>query len=795
MDTSELAVILTEILSPVMFYLLKSDARSEEIIKGRLGKLTSETVLESWKIMGSRLISQPDAESALRNVTHRVIFPSKGENLTISCAEEIKKVLDADPVLASEIERFLNNRIAGDPTLRNLVEKIAGIPRPRAIKKGGKGGRPSPREQVPPSLSKMLSDFENSAGIPYYNLYYRISRREWVQYATASYVSPVVNTWFAHTEVPNNAVNPKMPLLGGTEYYFCVNVGELLPVSIEESPTRPPEVPAGARLTVALFSFPDGFGINAHSDTGELEIQEDGTAWVTRQPRPEFVWLPRDGFRDQVLVFTVRSPPAPSTARMRCNIYYNQILLQSRLITAKVVQELPPAPEPEYVLPENVLRSVIDYNLTNSMTTEYLSKLPEHKLSILLNENDDGTHSLHIFGKDEKEIFKTDSIHFRPTDLSDIIKTARTFLRMASWGYPEEHRIDTDKDYRYKNPAPQSQNFKDDIIMLARGGSEFYSTLFRKISASSGGSDRLKELIAEPSIIQIAMKESPSDILPAALLYDYPLDDSDPKAIRLCTTFEKALQNGSDFDKIPCFKGQCPCRTDSNRKEVCPSGFWGFRHELGMPVSVKGAPEAPATIPVTGSDLKMTMSVATTISGLDTHKAFFDHNITPVIYTDNRKDTFEALRKSPHIVYFLCHGFYSDIGKFPYIVVGTNEAIFESDLSKQNIVWQSPRPLVFLNGCHTTAVDPLKAFNFIEPLISDCQCAGVIGTEITIFPELAKPFAEECLKRFAAGERIGMALRNTRLTRLKKGDPLGLVYILFAQAGLRLEKSESVSIS
>ena len=50
-------------------------------------------------------------------------------------------------------------------------------------------------------------------------------------------------------------------------------------------------------------------------------------------------------------------------------------------------------------------------------------------------------------------------------------------------------------------------------------------------------------------------------------------------------------------------------------------------------------------------------------------------------------------------------------------------------------------------------------------------------------------FAEECLRRFLDGEPIGEAIRAARLALLAAGNPLGLAYIPFVTASLRLRRS------
>jgi hypothetical protein len=74
----------------------------------------------------------------------------------------------------------------------------------------------------------------------------------------------------------------------------------------------------------------------------------------------------------------------------------------------------------------------------------------------------------------------------------------------------------------------------------------------------------------------------------------------------------------------------------------------------------------------------------------------------------------------------------------------------------------------------------------VSYLIATSRAAGVIGTEITVFEPLASAFAEDCLRRFLAGDALGWAIRDARLALLKAGNPLGLVYLPYALPSLQL---------
>jgi hypothetical protein len=158
-------------------------------------------------------------------------------------------------------------------------------------------------------------------------------------------------------------------------------------------------------------------------------------------------------------------------------------------------------------------------------------------------------------------------------------------------------------------------------------------------------------------------------------------------------------------------------------------------------------------------------------------------------YADTRDEAIALLRSADpgEVVYFYCHGGLTPTN-VPYLSVGAKgEPGIPSDIFRaMRIRWGSPRPLVFLNGCHTTALDPGQALNFPARLVEVAAAAGVIGTEITNFEPLASAFAEECLGRFLAGEAIGDAVRAARLALLAQGNPLGLIYIPFVLPSLRL---------
>jgi hypothetical protein len=129
-------------------------------------------------------------------------------------------------------------------------------------------------------------------------------------------------------------------------------------------------------------------------------------------------------------------------------------------------------------------------------------------------------------------------------------------------------------------------------------------------------------------------------------------------------------------------------------------------------------------------------------------------------------------------------------------VLSTARACVRPDQSDEEgwheLYWPTTRPLVFINGCRSTELEPGEAHDFVSAFVIEPRASGVIGTEVAISEELAQPFAECFFEQMMAirsdgrSEGIGEAVRRARLHLLGTGNPLGLVYIPFIQADVRL---------
>jgi hypothetical protein len=572
---------------------------------------------------------------------------------------------------------------------------------------------------------------------------------------------------------------------------------------------------------VALYGFDGELLLTPGADMGEIQVQSDLSVRVVRHVEPlgapDTVWPDDPLLADQCLFFPVVTPDAgrlgSGVHRLRCNVYYQGVLIQSHLVQARVMGPGIRPTTDVSGLPEPALATRCDYTLSNTLRPEVLTRLEPHRLSLLINDNGDGTHGFRFFARDEVDTADPRDVKYDSTfddfALQHLIDLARGAMRKASWG--DEEPWDWRKMYRYgpsgvregRPYGDRIEQLQGDLILLARMGYEFYGEAIGELAASAETDRRrIRELcenlerLMAPSggLIQIAGKRSSRHVVPLALIYDHPLDTGAADGtFSVCAEFLQALREHKPLGETVCFQDCCPSR--DKLTVVCPSGFWGFRHSIGMPVSIggklddvvieiayRGAPEVSMAVS-TDKRLQLRACHERALRALCQDDRWH--------YADTRDDTLKLMEAVPsQVVYFYCHGGV-DERDLPYIEVGPPGAgrITSGTMRARGLIWDRVQPLVFINGCHTTALEPEVAFDLVRVFVERANAAGVMGTQITIHEPLAVAFGEACLKRFVVGIPIGEAVRQARLALLQEGNPLGLVYDAFAVASLRMVRA------
>ncbi|HEX2270539.1 MAG TPA: hypothetical protein VHH35_13425 [Pyrinomonadaceae bacterium] len=627
----------------------------------------------------------------------------------------------------------------------------------------------------------------------------------------------IVNLGFSHAKAADTRLQPDEPLQCGHSYYFWLNIGREIEEAIgTPTPIDLEKLPEEAVLTVAIFGFEKELAISPGHDVGELKIQKDSSVKVLRKPTgrksiPLSPDAPRN-FLEDFLLFPVSVPEKEGTYRLRCNIYCSQVLVQSYVVSANAKTSAAPVAE--------ACSKKLDYVLSQSLRAGHLASLTKepHLLSLMVNNNGDGTHSFRFFGADGAERYKDDA-QVDGQQLAGFLLQARRAMHKVSWGDENEwDPANKELANRYMTEDFDSTKLAKDLAYLARAGWRIYTGF---ISHLTKPEDELKTLLSNPGLVQIALKLSPRAVVPAAVIYDYAWRpenfDFENTEFELCPTFaaaiDKARAGGPSLEDCDCFKGGCALAamiaaiqdpdSDKTLEElppmICPSGFWGYRHSLGLPLTLDGTNKDIPPVIELKDNLQMIACVSTDPlfkkrdPHLDRLKAL--KNTIRFERDEGYKAIVKRLKKTtPHLLYFYCHGGIRANTNLPYLEIGESDKFGPEALIGERISWKGPNPLVFINGCHTTSLNPEITLDFVSSFVQQNGAAGVVGTEITIFEPLAAKFAEECLSRFIGAAPhnesmpLGKAVRGARLELLKQGNPLGLVYIPYAVGTLRLQE-------
>lgn len=584
-----------------------------------------------------------------------------------------------------------------------------------------------------------------------------------------------VRTGFTHRDRYEAELDRRKPLEPAREYHFWVELGPGAPAA------------RGTELTAALFTFDDELLVDAGRDTGDIQLRADGSTAVIRQAGLHVSARPGDELLAKRLFFPVRTSPREGRQRLRCSLYHANALVQSWLITAEVRGGTSPrtggGADPQ--------ERDRDFVLSRSLDPDHLTGMQPQTLSLMLNGDAD-THELRFFGEGG---FKASSV-FGAHALDERLGDVRRVLRRVVCGVEDDGAIPG--PYRYGGERDLDL-LTGDLVALAIAGFRNYDVMVNRLAAevpttgTEEGHERLKGLLRGPTRVQVVNKDTAPAAVPAVTFYDRLLDDSTVENKTLCPAFVRALRAGAALEDTPCFLGDCP--DDGNPDVVCPSGFWGFRLYLGQPQSIRNRPEGPFEVPLEASPTTpgvAVMAVSTDpelrrrpgheeavrelASGLEWH------------YADSRDETIALLRSlQPRLVYFYCHGGASR--DLTYLSVGGNRdlALTPGNVRTFGMQWKVSRPLVFVNGCQTTAVGPGTPLNLVAAFVERGWAAGVIGTETTVFEPLACAFAERLFQGLLVdGATVGESVRAARLALLQAYNPLGLVYVPYVADELRV---------
>lgn len=548
-------------------------------------------------------------------------------------------------------------------------------------------------------------------------------------------------------------------------------------------------------LSSALFDDRLDWKPNENGRWVELGVTGAGFR-IEGEPVQE-LWLPRHGESEPVY-FAVT--PVTSTPVLRYTIYCDGNILQTFRLAALAGEEatreelakaLDVNPEE---LPEGTYVTRLDFA---GAALGDAQSLPGRTLSIVANHAE-GERVITVKGAP----FLLDN---RPGNIAKLVGGVRDALFDNS-----VNRVDglDRKDWQYAygpNAADNAARFASALPALAEKGWALYQRLF---SATIRGNIEKALDDAGETTIQVAHALL-EDVIPWAAVYDRHYDAEAPEHA-LCL---EAMPN--DQGELPAKRcgelPSCPLHPNNlggrNAEDVakgvaCPLRFWGFRHIVEVPPQQNTEGEAPprrVTIRA-GSSSQLSAGINGALPLAGSHLAKLDELLRrAAVWKHKSMERNEILKdladSDLDVIYFYCHargGMADPQFDPPCMEFQESSAALPGHLTAYDFDsttrWPH-EPLVFLNGCSTAAFSPDAISPFIVTFVRDRGASGVIGTEIPVHETLAGEVGFEFLDRFLAGVEAGEALRQVRRALLRKRNPAGLAYTLYACSELKLEHS------
>ncbi len=361
--------------------------------------------------------------------------------------------------------------------------------------------------------------------------------------------------------------------------------------------------------------------------------------------------------------------------------------------------------------------------------------------------------------------------------------------------------------YQEGGGCKTKNQYHDDLVRLAKVGIRLFNAVFEE-GTTQTVKLALRELIrheaerdrvAVLSVAQTGPISPAAELVPWASIYDLPIDPEAEK-FDLCPSVD---EYGPAQHRTP-IPPHCPHNDiPGHLGMICPFGFWGlscvielpprserdirdFVLKQGRPITVLGAAD-------TGLDQKLRNAHGKNLSKLATANSAQVDMLDVEVGTRLR----ELLAgETMDIAYLYSHGIPDNatIG----VRAGTKLTFGPASVSADTIIswsdngvvwppphWEQRRPLVMLNGCHTTEKTSGMLAGFVPAFVRS-GASGVVGTETAIDQDVANVVGELLIGQLLAGATVGAAIRAMRWQLLAKGNVMGLTYTPHCLAGLRM---------
>jgi CHAT domain len=624
---------------------------------------------------------------------------------------------------------------------------------------------------------------------------------------------------------PERMVASTEPIIIGQTYNLYVDIG--------------PRWRSGESIVTGNSEFPSE-ALPQSADGHQIEVVFSTTDFDPPISKAE-LWLPAafgasspvvDGEALTVpgpvsLPLRVREPPKAvsergrTRARGRLCVYYENNLLQSAKVSIGLTRT-----DGGRLRTRN--RIEVDFRLTwsyrdigGNFGSRHFSKDDVRKVGINITLNDDGGANHRILVKTKQDQAPA-WLPYDPHGMKATLDRCRAELLNVFAKRQENGDATSDPSLNASNGKTKRQ-FQLDIYVLARLGEQLFNVLTQQINPQAVGKidwtrSIQKILAGPPAIIQIARTSAtpPQYVWPWGLLYSYPLPNYGvADGVRYCDVLKQWANDG--VRDAPT-DARCPFEDETWHQEdvLCPFGFWGLKHILEQPLSpLVPDPQKPGALVLLdatstgnlrGAEPRFGIGV-TEDQGLNQEQVQAHLRALRTLFPPapgeaapaTTRKVLRTILNQVGVGYFLCHGEIDATQKEPYLGLGPNPGKPENHIYPTTVVawaraanpdisanWRNQRPLVFINGCHTTDLAPGAILNFVDAFAT-LGAGGVIGTDISIRLPVAIEMAQSILAGVSKSTPIAMALHEARWALANKGNLLGLAYTLYGLADFHME--------
>lgn len=558
------------------------------------------------------------------------------------------------------------------------------------------------------------------------------------------------------------------------------------------------------RVVGAASILEEVFKWRAEDEGAWVEVGVTGIGFDVLGSPVQELWLPRGGDTETLRFAVV---PREAVSVLRYTLYHRGSAVQSFRLAAATVHDAldPPGDATDAIAaalgldPHDVGQdgwlARMEFSLVGDAAG--IETRPARTLSIVANDLG-GRPVVTVKGADSFDVWFPGNVAPQVQRLRGLLDQVATEKTAAGAAYNFGRA-----DAAHPNAGDEA-TLKRALIALAEGGWDLYTQLLDATSRAS-----IAKLLddGDGETIQVAHVLL-DKVLPWSLLYDRPFTPNaqvDAAGNVLAVDACLAALPAADGTPSTVRCGEHPCILAAGDPRftrdtvACPRHFWGFRHAVEIPpqqVPPGGAPAPQVDVVESGTPANLVSGFNDSLPLARAHLARLEaleqglagRAKWTVKEFAGQFITHHLDAADVDLVYLYCHarGGAADLNVSPCLeFVGLRAAprrVAPGDLAG-GTRW-AHHPLVILNGCGTVGFSPDALSPFLPILVRDRGAAGVLGTEISVWEQLAGEFAEHFLGAFLAGKTAGDALLHARRRLLAQRNPLGLAYTLYASAGL-----------